>query len=94
MKKFLENAMTSKITHFHSKESNTISYETIVCQNWCILSKNDKYKKFSIFSEFYDGSIFETPELKTELPELQNCWGLAWKFEKSMFFGPARLNII
>ena len=77
----------------HSKESNTISYQTIVSQNWCILSKDDEYVKFSIFSEVYDGSIFATSELKTELPELRKCWGLPWKFEKSMFFGPARLNI-
>ena len=57
--------------HFHSKESNTISSKTIVSQNWCILSKDDEYVKFSIFSEVYDGSIFATSELKTELPELR-----------------------
>ena len=55
----------------HSKESNTISYQTIVSQNWYILSKDDEYVKFSIFSEVYDGSIFATSELKTELPELR-----------------------
>ena len=55
----------------HSKESNTISSKTIVCQKWCILSKDDEYVKFSIFSEVYDGSIFATSELKTELPELR-----------------------
>ena len=72
----------------HSKESNTILYQTAICQNWCIFSRDDKYIKFSFFSELYDGSIFETSELKTELPELQNCWGPAWKFEKSRFSGP------
>ena len=54
-----------------SKESNTISYQTIVSQNWCILSKDDEYVKFSFFSEVYDGSILATSELKTELPELR-----------------------
>ena len=55
----------------HSAESNTISSKTIVCQKWCILSKDDEYVKFSIFSEVYDGSVFATSELKTELPELR-----------------------
>ena len=55
----------------HSKISDTISYQTIVSQNWCILSKDDEYVKFSIFSKVYDGSIFATSELKTELPELR-----------------------
>ena len=58
-------------TTFHSKESNTISSKTIVSQNWCILSKDDEYVEFLIFSEVYDGSIFATSELKTELPELR-----------------------
>ena len=56
----------------HSKESNTISYQTIVSQDWCILSKDDEYYvKFLFFSELYDGSILATSELKTELPELR-----------------------
>ena len=68
--------LSSDLGHIHSKESNTISYQTIVSQNWYILSKDDEYVKFSIFSEVYDGSIFATSELKTELPELRKCWGL------------------
>ena len=66
MKSFVEY-----VKYNHSKESNTISSQTIVSQNWCILSKDDEYVKFSIFSEVYDGSIFATSELKTELPELR-----------------------
>jgi len=42
-------------------------------------------KIFIFFSEFYDGSIFETSELKKKLPELQNCWGLPWNLGKHMF---------
>ena len=72
---FFENSIIchnqSNFDWNHSKESNTISSKTIVCQKWCILSKDDEYVKFSIFSEVYDGSIFATSELKTELPELR-----------------------
>ena len=79
---------------YRSKESNTISSKTIVSQNWCILSKDDEYVKFSIFSEVYDGGIFQTLEPKMEPPQLPIPQGPASKFEKSMFFEAASLNII
>ena len=78
----------------HSKESNTISELGVARQNWCILSKNDKQQKFSFFSEVYDGGIFQTLEPKMEPPQLPIPRGPASKFEKSMFFEPASLNII
>ena len=78
----------------HSQKSNWFSPDGAVRQNWCILRRNDKYKKFRVFPEVCDSGIFETSEPKTEPPEWPKPWGLASKFEKSMFFGPVSLNII
>ena len=78
----------------HSQESNTFSVDGVARQTWCILSKNDNLQNFSLFSELYDGDIFEISEAKTEPLHLPIPWGPASKSEKSMFFGPASLNII
>ena len=52
------------------------------------MSKNDDLQKFSVFSEFYDGDIFQISEpLHLAIP-----WGPVSKSEKSMFYGPASLK--
>ena len=48
----------------------------------------------TFFSEVYDGNFFEISEPKTEPLHLPIPWGQGSKSEKSMFFGPASLNII
>ena len=92
-KVFIKNEGFTVLTT-HSQESNTFSVDGVARQTWCILSKNDNFQKFSFFSEVYDGDIFEISEPKTEPLHLPIPWGPASKSEKSMFFGPASLNII
>ena len=58
----------------HSQKSNWFSPDGAVRQNWCILRRNDKYKKFRVFPEVFDSGIFETSEPKTEPPELPKHW--------------------
>ena len=68
----------------HDKESNCISDAAHVHKNWCILSKHDKMKKCSIFSE-----VLKLEPIKFTIP-----YGRSFKSENFMFFGLPPLNII
>ena len=66
--------MSKSVMTIHSQKSNWFSPDGAVRQNWCILRRNDKYKKFRVFPEVCDSGIFETSEPKTEPPELPKHW--------------------